>query len=322
MKTVIGDPHAKNDNLDKIYKLFTQVESMGNDCIWLGDMLDTKEVVRSKCLNAYYKYFKTSKLKHYILVGNHDWHNLECKDHSLQPLKALPNVTVIDTICYVDGLFFIPYFHDIGRFKQELTAYGMMKDPKGILIMHQGVVGFDYGNGFLEKEGLQMKDLEQFKLVISGHFHTFQNKENLVYLGTPFTHAFGETHYTKYLGVLNEETLDLDLVETQFPKHITATVNANERDNASGLLEMMLNKDDYNRVVLKGTKENVTWYANLIKKEYPACKIIEIPDGNIKNLVIDEKEDNLVKFSKWAKQIKKMDTETIKLGMELLNELR
>ena len=44
---VVGDPHCTHKSLDKIDKLFDIVEERPEETIiWLGDFLDTKEVIR------------------------------------------------------------------------------------------------------------------------------------------------------------------------------------------------------------------------------------------------------------------------------------
>ena len=62
--TIVGDPHAKPGNLNKINHLFDMVETLGNTVIWLGDFLDTKEIIRGKCLNLIHRRLSESKLTH------------------------------------------------------------------------------------------------------------------------------------------------------------------------------------------------------------------------------------------------------------------
>lgn len=67
--TVVGDPHAKPNNLDKITQLFDHIEELGNTCIILGDLLDTKELVRGRCLNHYFHRFEKSSLNFIVLTS-------------------------------------------------------------------------------------------------------------------------------------------------------------------------------------------------------------------------------------------------------------
>lgn len=322
--TIIGDPHATHKNLDKINTLFDLVEDLGQEAIWLGDFLDTKEVIRGKCLNLLYERFKQSKLDHIVLIGNHDWFNLECEDHALKVLKELPNITIVDepTLCY--DMLFLPYNHDPKTIKKWLKN----TDAKTVF-GHFDICGFDYGNGFMCEEGLSVKDFKKFNLVVSGHFHKFQQQDNLVYLGTPFSHSFGESNQDKYIAIFDKDKkIDndnephlcngLELIRTPFPSHITIEIDCDD-ENPSML---GYQENDIVRVIYKGSKENIETYKN--KSHFPeGTKIIEKPNDEYANTtVIDETLDNVVKFQQFANDVKQLDVETVKLGTQILEGLR
>lgn len=313
--TLLGDPHAKPDNLDKIGTLFDIAEDLGNPTIILGDLLDTKEVIRSKVYNFVLKRLQGSKLKFLILVGNHDWHNLDCLDHSLQGLKLLANVTVIDEPTLIDNMLFVPYMDKIEDFKKVIKSpeYSSTK----ILVMHQGVVGFDYGNGRIEEEGLEIGDLKRFKKVISGHFHKFQENKNLVYLGTPFSHSQGEANQEKFIAVFDPATLELDLAKTPFARHVTLEINCDD-ENAKSLIPK--NSEDSVRVILTGKQENINSFN---QNEFEFVRFIERPSDIVEfQSTLKEEDSNEVKFKKWADEIKKLDPETTLLGLQLLQEVQ
>lgn len=313
--TIIGDPHAKPTNLTLIFQLFEKVERLGNTTIWLGDFLDTKEIVRGKCFNLIYKLLKMSKLQHIVIVGNHDWFNLECKDHSLLALKELPNVRVIDKPTSLHHGYFIPYIHDQDELKNVLKQL-----PKGsTLFAHLELKGFDYGNGHICKSGLTTRSLSRFRRVISGHFHKYQEKGNFTYLGTPFSHTFGESNQQKYFGIYDTETDHLELVDALFRRHITLEYNCDT--NSVNPREYTVASCDTLRVILTGSWENI----NLFNKSsfYEGAKYIERPNDDFqKGVQIDETLDNVVKFKTWAKDIKDVDQETIDLGAQILEAIK
>lgn len=315
--TVIGDPHATNRNLTKINDLFDIVEKKGNPVIWLGDFLDTKEVIRGKCLNLIFKRLAMSSLEHIILIGNHDYFNLECEQHSLQVLEALDNVMLVDKASEIyPNINAIPYIHDTEELKKVLK-----KLPKdSVLFGHLEVKGFDYGNGHLCDSGITTQALKKFKRVVSGHFHKFQENNNLVYLGTPFSHSFGESNQNKYIGIYNAETNELSYEGTKFAKHLTININADTGDSD---LQDVLEAIELNhiRVILTGTQENIDKYDRTFWPEN--TKFLErATDGFHTNVVIDETQSNTAKFQNWAKDIKGLDQETIKLGTEILEALK
>lgn len=308
--TIVGDPHCKPDNLDKINKLFDQVEELDNAVLWLGDFLDTKEVIRGKCLNTLYNRLKDSKLHHYILVGNHDWFNLECKEHSLEILKTLGNCDIIDEVFEQANFTAIPYMHDTAELKQILKK--LPKDKP--LFGHFEVIGFDFGNGYICERGLSVKDFAGFKQVISGHFHKNDKKDNFLYLGTPFSHSFGESNQTKMIAIYDIPSDEISYIKTNFPKHITLEIK-NPKEVSS--LKEYAGSSDYVRVI------NTCKDVSIDKSLHPKIKFID--RFNIKsekqNFVINDAESNETKFQKWGKSVKKLPKPVLDLGLEILKSV-
>lgn len=311
--TIVGDPHVKNKNLDQANQLFDLIESQGNPTIILGDLLDTKEVIRGKCLNLIYNRLKQSKLQFTILVGNHDYFNLECQDHALKVFEGLSNVEVVDNVVNKYGMYFIPYRH--GR---DSTLELLNRIPDHARVFgHMDVVSFDYGNGYISDAGLSTEDLSRFQRVISGHYHKYQEKGNLTYLGTPFSHSFGESNQDKFLGIYDSDLDKLELLETPFAKHITKEINC---DMESGLETYQ--EKDHVRLILNGTSENILkWKAQSTISD--GIKVIERPTDEFMNgIQIDETADNLVKFQEWSTDIKGLDPETTQLGLQILEAVK
>lgn len=317
--TVIGDPHITPKSLDKGVQLFRTVEELGRPTIWLGDFLDTKEVIRGKCLNLLYEYFSTSKLQHIIIIGNHDWFNLECQDHSLKALASLKNVTIIDSVRQHPTLPFVffPYIHDKAKLKEELLKYSG-KDL--IAFGHFEVSGFDFGNGHLCEDGIIVyADFAGFKRVISGHFHKLQEQGNFMYLGTPFSHSFGEANQDKVIGCYQLSTNQMHLTPTDFPRHISMKVDLSKKGARKKMEEFLAgNEGNLVRLQLYGSPEEVS---KLDKSLYGSFNIkwedkSDSPTNSKVNL--DETLDNKTQFQQWAKDIKQLDQETIKLGLSIL----
>lgn len=303
--SLVGDPHAKPSNLEKINRLFDMVEDLGNPVIILGDLLDTKEVVRGKCLNTYLRRLKGSQLHFTILVGNHDWHNLECEEHSLEALKSLPNVTVVDTPVHTPKVSFLPYIHDVEKLRSELN------DCSGkVVFCHADIFGFDYGNGLISDGGLQATELSRTKRVISGHYHKYQVLGNITYLGTPFSHSFGESNQDKFIGVYDTGTDKLELLPTPFPRHTTQEIDCAKQ------LDHTFNDIDHQRVILRGTQEEID---RVMRQDH--VKYIEQPTSLVRAATIDESASPEVQFAKWARDIKGYSDEILNLGLEVLADV-
>lgn len=303
--TVVGDCHCKPNNLETIEQLFSIVEEIGGPVIWLGDMLDTKDLVRARCLNAYYSYFKSSKLDHIVLVGNHDQYHAGAEEHSLETLKALENVEIIDKPTLVNDMLMAPYYHDLEKFRSDVLS-----QKARFLFMHQGVTGFDYGNGFVAENEISLIELKGYEKVVSGHFHAFQEKGNLTYLGTPFSHSFGETDQKKYLGIFDADAGTLETVETPFPRHVTVEIDLDAKKKPK-----IPDTDDHIRVILTGSRERVTSFD---KTPYPNVKFIDMPQAEDEaESAVKETDSNVVRFVKWA-EMSEIEPETVELGLEIL----
>jgi len=306
---IIGDPHCKPDNLYKIEKLFNLVEAKGLTNVWLGDLLDTKDIIRAQCLNAYIHYFRNSNLKHIILVGNHDYTSSECTQHALEALKALNNVTVVDRPYFEGKTLFVPYFARIEDFRASIAPYELPK----YLFMHQGVNGCDYGNGFIAENDMDISEVKRFDKVISGHFHTYQVKDNLTYLGTPFSHSFGESNQQKYLGIFYDSDGSLELIKTDFPKHMTVEFHLGHE-----VLDP-IDFYDHNRVLLIGSREQV---AEFDRSKYPGIKFIECPRVGPSKSIIRETQSPEDMYTNWFKEIKKETSEELyQLGLDILKDV-
>lgn len=303
---VIGDPHAKPDNLDKIEQLFDIVAQYDLPTIILGDLLDTKELIRGNCLNTYINLMGKAKTHFYVLVGNHDWFNLECQGHSLEALKILPNVTVIDEPQIINNLTFCPYYPPDKMRKVLPLAQG------GALFCHMDTIGFDYGNGHFSETGCTIDEFSGIPLIISGHYHKYQQNKNFIYLGTPFSHSFGESNQTKYIGIYDSDTNKLDLIETDFPKHITTTIIVEKNVKTP-----TFSKKDYNRVILRGSVESLKRYPRQENVKY----IDKIEMGEVSSESMQLVLSPEAQFEKWGKDIKGLSEAVIKLGKEILKDV-
>ena len=307
---VIGDPHAKPSNLDKIEELVNLAEEQQLPTIWLGDQLDTKEIIHGKCLNLWYEYFSNSDLQHIILVGNHDRFNKYDNEHSLRVLESLPNVTIVSFPVTLDDIDFIPYTNNsniINHIEQSNAKLGFG---------HVDIQGFDYGNGVLSKEGLTAETFSKYDLFISGHYHKYQNKQNIIYLGTPFSHSFGESNQTKVIMKINTETLQTEIIPTDFAQHYTI-IHDCDVTNSVYTYKDEINPKDHYRIILTGKQENID---KVNKDILPEVKFIEKPTIETKGLIIDETLDHHSQFEKWAKE-KELDETTLKKGLEVLNNV-
>lgn len=298
------------------------IEDIGLPVIILGDLFDTKEIIRGKCFNYVFERLKKSKLRFFILVGNHDWFNLDCQDHSLQALKSLDHVTIVDKPTMFGQMYFLPYYDDLEQFYK--AANDPVFDRSKVLFMHQGVIGFDYGNGLIADGNghgeISADKIRPFKKIISGHFHKFAEHGNLTFLGTPFSHTFGETDQTKYIGIFDEDDFTLELMETPFPRHRSLEIDLSV-ENPKKLLKSMINDKDIFRCKLVGTEMQIKSFD---QSSFQGVKFSEEATDaeQAEDVALKETDSNEQKFLTWAKDIKGLDEDTIKLGLDILGGSR
>lgn len=316
---IVGDLQMKRENLQECASLFAQVENLAkernvNTVYWLGDMLDRRGLIEAECLNALFSYFASSKLYHNIIVGNHDLISIHSTQSALEPLKALPYVNVYDRPGQIGNMLVLPYYRNPKNFLDDIAIWlpRLPKDP--ILLCHQGIKEFTIGSGYTEDEAVEVKDLEAFKLVVAGHYHTPMNKANVVYLGSPFSHSFGESNEEKRLGILNNQTGELEYIPTNMRQHYTHEISLDMPDSE---YFANLNMNDLHRFIITGTEAQIKEFQ---KNHQPisGIKYIYRQQGDNTNVVISETLTNHDKWIKWAKDIKQLDETVVTAGLELL----
>jgi hypothetical protein len=306
---IIGDIHATEANRHKVEKLFGMIESLGRPTIFLGDQLDKRGYVEISCLNMFFNYFQYSKLQHILMVGNHCLSTQDSNgNHSMEVFKALKSITVVDKPLRQGKVLFVPFQRNLDDFRR------IIKDSDAeVLFFHNGVNGFDYGTGLVADRELPIEDLKQFKRAIGGHFHKFQTRDNLTYLGSPFSHNFGESNQDKYLGIFDTDTGTMELIKTDFPRHITTTLDLNVNVN------LQLDHYDHNRVILKGTREQIELFD---KSAYPEVKFLQ---EQVEDSFVPLKETQSPEqlFQKWFTDIKKeTNPDILKLGLDILKDVK
>lgn len=313
---VVGDLQMKRENLPECELLFAKLETMPinpdvDAVIWLGDMLDRRGLVEAECLNRLFDYFSSSKLQHNIIVGNHDLLSLHTLSHALQPLKALKNVTIIDSPQVLFGpVGVIPYTRKPQTFIDAIAE--LRNNNCEYLFCHQGIKEFTLGSGYTEDEAVGLDDVKDYKMVIAGHYHTPMERGNTVYLGSPFSHSFGESNENKRLGIFHTASGTIEYIQLDiFRKHRTYEISANEPFP-------VLNLQDLNRIIVTGTEEEIKRVqASTVDRR--GVKIIYKITGT-GAAPISESLSNKDKWIKWCREIKKLDEVYVNVGLELLND--
>jgi DNA repair exonuclease SbcCD nuclease subunit len=228
-----------------------------NTIISLGDFFHTKSrAYAPHVVQALLKIKDMYKenIMNYMLIGNHDMSNPSNTMNSIlftfsDYAKIIPDYIFVD-----EGdtrLHFLSYSNS--RFDE----YILSEDKKNVLFGHLDILGFTMSNGIECKSGYDPETLkEKFDLVISGHYHQFQVKNNIVYVGSSFQTNFGERNQSHGFIVLDTDTLIYEFVEyDKSPKYIVEEIKEiNDIDKMNvnnSFLRLKLKNNKINKQKLK-----------------------------------------------------------------------
>lgn len=145
----------------------------------------------------------------WVLAGNHDLHYLERLDVS--SLEAIsPYVTVVDdpeTI--LPGCYATPWVTGENAWNRVVEA---SRDHK-VLFAHLELNGFMVNDRYEMVHGASHRELKDYELVVTGHYHSLQTKDNVLYIGTPYPITMNEANESHGVLILDTETMDIEFVE-------------------------------------------------------------------------------------------------------------
>lgn len=209
----IGDPHFKAEErrtrgnkyfTDKLRDatLDTIRAEKPNIVVVMGDTLDRFSHIHTVPLtDATDWFYDMAKLveKVFVLIGNHDRPSADdfmSKYHPFTGIRNHKKITIISrTTTYYSKLLdryfiFVPYVPP-GRFKEALSTSEVAASEVAAIFAHQEFRSCKY-RGITSKKGDVWP--ESAPLVVSGHIHNYQYLgTNILYIGTPMQHDFGET---------------------------------------------------------------------------------------------------------------------------------
>jgi len=189
----------------------------------LGDYYEHRRFINFKALNSNRKVF-LQKLRDYkiamdIIPGNHDTYYKNTND--LNSLKELlghymneVNIVMRPTVLEYDGLKvgLVPWMApDV-----EEETYAFLRNCEADIIGgHFELQGFDMYRGIPCMEGMTSESLSRFEMVLSGHFHTKSQRDNIYYLGSQMEFFWNDAGDDKFFHVLDTETREITAVQNR-----------------------------------------------------------------------------------------------------------
>jgi hypothetical protein len=211
------------DNAEKFYSdvLFPYLlEHNIKHIVHLGDYYDNRKFVNFRALNRNRHHF-LKPLRDYgitmdIICGNHDTFYKNTNDlNSLKELLGhyMNEINIIHepmVQCY-DGfkMGLVPWISAANE-KQSLDFIANAKCDW--LAGHFEISGYEMMKGIKNEHGLNPELFKRFEAVLSGHFHTKSNQNNITYLGSQMEFFWNDAHDKKYFHILDTETRELEAV--------------------------------------------------------------------------------------------------------------
>ena len=208
-----GDLHLKKDELRTI-TVINFIDDIINYCkendihyaVNLGDFFDTTECQSKSFVPVFNKMIELAEtVKLFSIIGNHEKKDKEGNSTLVETFKAFSH--------------FVKDYETINIEGVDCDFMSYNKDPdkipnKGqILFGHLEVEGFYYNpNKKVDSKTFTSGMFDQYKLVVSGHLHHKQNKDNFLFVGSPYPTNKGEGGKENYFAVVDLDNLTYDLI--------------------------------------------------------------------------------------------------------------
>ena len=211
------------DNAEKFYSdvFFPYLlEHNIQHIIHLGDYYDNRKFINFRALNRNRNHFLKPLREHGITMdiirGNHDTYYKntgelnslkELLGHYMNEVHIIHEPTVMQYGSLKIGM--IPWI-DVDN---ENKAMDFLTNAKCDWIGgHFDIKGFDMLKGIKNEHGLDRSVFNRFEKVLSGHYHTKSEQDNIMYLGSQMEFFWNDAHDNKYFHIIDTETRDITAI--------------------------------------------------------------------------------------------------------------
>lgn len=199
------------------------IENKITDIFQLGDLFDRRKYINFKTLeqakHIFFNKIRDAGITLHTLVGNHDIfyrESLEVNSSSLV-LGEYYNVKIYQkptTIVYDNTTIdIIPWI--CKENEQEIIEF-IDKSKSDICLGHFEISGFAMYRGMESHEGLSINMFEKYERVFSGHYHTKSQKDNIMYVGTPYEMTWQDYADPKGYHIFDTETRTIEFIQNPY----------------------------------------------------------------------------------------------------------
>lgn len=191
--------------------------------IQLGDLFDRRKYINFLTLSKAKRYFfdqlASNHIELHTLLGNHDifWRESLSVNSTGLVLGEYDNINLYEfpqTVSIGAVTFdMIPWLCDEN--KEEL--YDFIKNSKSdICAGHFEIAGFAMYKGMDAQDGINKELFKNYHTVLSGHYHTKSQKDNIIYVGTPMEITWQDYNDSKGFYVFDDQTMELEFIKNPY----------------------------------------------------------------------------------------------------------
>ena len=223
---ILTDTHLGHKNSSDIFlnyqeRFFNEIffpyciENKITEILHLGDYYDNRKMLSIKALNSNRKCFlnrlRDLGMHMTIIPGNHDvfyrnTNEVTSLKETLGHFMGNVHLVLEPKVLEYDGFKIgaLPWI-TIDNYTDSIKF--IENCPTKILISHLELAGFEMMKGMPPAtHGMDHSIFKKFDTVLSGHYHTKSNKDNIFYLGTPFEQTWADVDDPKFFHVLDTKS--------------------------------------------------------------------------------------------------------------------
>lgn len=259
--------------------------------IQLGDLFDRRKYVNFSTLSESRRYFfdrlRDRGISMVTLLGNHDlyYRDITTVSSSDLLLRDYNNITVVtqpSTIVFDNtSIDIIPW---ICSDNEHQVSDFIARSKSDLCVGHFEIENFHMYKGVEAYGGMQADAFAKYERVLSGHYHTRSERDNITYVGTPYEMTWQDYNDPKGFHVFDTDSRQLTFFEN--PNRIFIRLEYHDADQST--LDALDLKDCFVKVVVT-SKQDLYKFDQYVQKLYnKGCyeiKIIEdmseFSDGEI-----------------------------------------
>lgn len=208
-----GGLSQHNEDLQNfIHFMISECKKRGcSNFVHTGDWFDNRAKVDVPTLNiaiAAMEVLSDNFENVYVIKGNHDIFHKHTRDiSSLNIFNDYKNVLVVEKTYQINEKVLLASWICSGEEYDELVTFTKKNKNIEYLFGHFEFANFKLNEYYTMEHGQSHREMKHLKLVISGHYHTRQLKDNVIYNGSPFPFDYGNANeFDHGFSILDTET--------------------------------------------------------------------------------------------------------------------